>query len=80
MDNAAVYQYLKRRISQGRWNYGINRVRLEMVGEGPEEEFVEHTALFNVQIILDLTVAPVGKILRMIIDLLRVNGCLVRFR
>ena len=50
-----------------------------MIGERPEEEFVKHTALFDIQIILNLTIAPIGKILGMIINLLGVNNRRMRF-
>ena len=67
-------------MSQCKWNYRIDRVRLEMIGESPEKEFVKHAALLNIQIILNLTIAPVREILGMIINLLDVNGCLMKLR
>ena len=45
----------------------VNRVLLEMVGESSQEEFVEYTALFNVEIVLDGRVAPVRQVLGMVV-------------
>lgn len=36
----------------------VNRVRLEVSGEGPQEKLVEHTTLLDIQIVLDLIETP----------------------
>ncbi len=44
-------------------------VRLEVVWESSEEELVERTSLFDIEVILDLRISPVREVLRMIVDL-----------
>jgi len=46
--------------------YGI---RLEVVWESSEEQLVERTSLFDIEVVLDLRISPVREVLRMIVDL-----------
>ena len=49
--------------------YSVNGIRFAMIWEGTLEQFVKDATLFNVQVILDFVVTPVGQTLRMVIDL-----------
>ena len=44
-----------------------------MTWESSKEEFVENTTLFDVQIILNLAVAPIGEVLGMVVGLIEVR-------
>ena len=52
-----------------RSTYSVNGIRFAMIWEGAQEEFVKDATLFNVQVILDLIVTPIGQTLRVVIDL-----------
>lgn len=53
----------------------IDTVRLEMVRECAETQFVEDTTLVDAEIVLDFIVAPICEVLGIIVDLRRLaNG------
>jgi hypothetical protein len=55
---------------------GVDRVRLEVVGEGSGGELVEDAALVDAEVVPDLVVTPVGEISRVVIDLEQLsNNC-----
>lgn len=48
---------------------GVDGIWLDMIGERPQHELVEDTALIYVQVKGDLTEAPTRQILRVVIKL-----------
>lgn len=48
---------------------GVYRVAFKVVGECAEEQLVADAALFYIEVILDLIVAPIRQVLRMVVDL-----------
>lgn len=51
------------------WEMSVDRIALDMVRECPEHELVEHAALVDTEVIVSLSVTPVGQVLRMVINL-----------
>ena len=47
----------------------VDAVRLKMVRECSEAQFVEHTTLIDAEVILDFIITPICKILGIVVDL-----------
>jgi hypothetical protein len=48
---------------------GVDAVRLKMVRKCSKAQFVEDTTLVDAEIVLNFTVAPVGEVLGIIVNL-----------
>ena len=46
----------------------VNRVALEVVREGTDEQLVEDTALVEVKVVRDLIIAPASEVARVVVD------------
>ena len=49
----------------------IYRIRLEVIREGPHEQSVYHTALIDVQIVLNLAIPPICEVSRIVIGCIK---------